>query len=113
MLESWINPQSDDQEDCEEIWEVVIAPTRAKYLLSKKQAEILKRAIGNGEKAVMFPEYTIFVAYICEFYLVKKISKSQVGIAALPDKVNIPATSEKWAKLREIVQRIKTKSDTV
>jgi len=74
-MQEILNKFENGEEKYEEEWKVVIAPTRAQYLLSKMQAKILMQAIASKEKAVVFKTFIISIPFIAEFYRVKRFLK--------------------------------------
>jgi len=55
-----------------EIWTVVVNKT--KYVLNEEQANLLREKMVKGDKSpIMYKEFTIFPAFVEEFYLSDKV----------------------------------------
>ncbi len=94
-----ILPEWDNEYD--EEW-VVVLHSKGEYTLSKAQAIILKQAIANNNRQVMFESFLIPIPYIVEFYRSKRVKKGNLQLPETAmEKEYIPIPPEKWEKIRK------------
>jgi len=100
-----------EEEKFDEEWKVVIAPTKAEYVLGKIQARILMQAIADKEKAVVFESFIVSIPFIAEFYRVRRFLK---GVYQLPprasEKPYEPVPPEKWEEFKKKAYQVIGKS---
>jgi hypothetical protein len=90
----------------EEEWEVVMN-TKAKYILSKMQALILKQAIATGNRGtIMFQTFAIPIPYLVEFYRVRRFLKDSVQLKAqATEQEYTPIDPKKFEELKKDIYR--------
>jgi len=91
---------SDDKE-WEEEWKVILH-TKGEYVLSKMQAIIIKQAMVEGKRHVMFETYAVPINYIVEFYRVKRFKKNTYALPATATEEEYkPISPERYEKIRK------------
>lgn len=86
-----------------EEWTAIVNKT--KYVLNEEQANLIKSAIArNNNGKILFPEFTINMAYLEEFYLSNKIyDKSTL----LPHKTHQEPSLEEAKRVQEKIEKFK------
>jgi len=105
MQENWNNLEEDKYD---EEW-LVILQSGGEYSLSKKQAWILRQAIAENKRQVMFETFLIPIPYIVEFRRVRRFLKESFQLSERTEEEEyIPIPTEKWEKIRkETLDKIK------
>ena len=93
---------NDSKEDrYEEEWKVVLV-NKAEYSLSKEGAMWLRESMIRGEKRVMFDSFTIPIAYIVEFFRVRRFLKEEYQLPErASEKPYIPVSPDKWEEIKK------------
>ena len=94
---------SNSEEDkYEEEWKVITS-SKGNYILSKRQAIVLKQAMAVGNRStIMFETFAIAIPYVVEFYRVRRYLKDAKQLPAQAKEEEYkpidPKKFEEWKK---------------
>jgi hypothetical protein len=104
---------NEEEQKFEEEW-VVVLQSKGEYRLSKMQATILKQAISDNKRQVMFETFLIPIPYIVEFYRDKRFLKDTLK---LPERASEPPFEPMSRKkfevfMKQVYQKLGRKHET-